>query len=80
MSMIADSIVKSSSGMGVNEEMITNAVARGVAMAMTGNQSPVNVTCYAELRTEDNEVLARAVTKGQRSIDSRMNPTLQFSY
>lgn len=80
MSMIADSIVKSSSGMGVNEEALTNAVARGVAMAMTGSQSPVNVTCYAELRTEDNEVLARAVTKGQRSIDSRMNPTLQFSY
>lgn len=80
MSMIADSIVKSSSGMGLNEETLSNAVARGVSMAMLNGQNPVNVTCYAELRTEDNEVLARAVTKGQRSIDSRMNPTLQFSY
>lgn len=80
MSMIADSIVKSSSGMGLNEETLSNAVARGVSMAMLNGQNPVNVTCYAELRTEDNEVLARAVTKGQRSIDSRMNPTLQFVY
>nr|WP_297874303.1 hypothetical protein [uncultured Blautia sp.] len=80
MSMIADSIVKSSSGMGIDEETLANAVARGVSMAMLNGQNPVNVTCYAELRTEDNEVLARAVTKGQRSIDSRMNPTLQFGY
>lgn len=80
MSMIADSIVKNSSGMGIDEETLANAVARGVSMAMLNGQNPVNVTCYAELRTEDNEVLARAVTKGQRSIDSRMNPTLQFGY
>ena len=80
MSMIADSIM-SNSNVGMDEETLTNAVAKGFAMAMMNNQqNPVNVTCYAELRTEDNEVLARAVTKGQRSIDSRMNPTLQFGY
>lgn len=80
MSMIADSIMQNST-VGMDEEVLTNAVARGFAMAMMNNQqSPVNVTCYAELRTEDNEVLARAVTKGQQSIDYRKNPTPQFGY
>ena len=81
MSMIADSILSNAPSTGMNEDVLTNAVARGFAMAMMNNQqSPVNVTCYAELRTEDNEVLARAVTKGQQSIDYRMNPTPQFGY
>lgn len=80
MSMIADSIMQNST-VGMDEEVLTNAVARGFAMAMMNNQqSPVNVTCYAELRTEDNEVLARAVTKGQQSIDYRKNPTPQFGF
>ena len=80
MRMIADSIVDSSSGgFGMNEETMANAVARGVAMAMMNNQSSQpNVTVYAELRTEDDEVLARAVARGQEKIDYRMNPTPQF--
>lgn len=79
MSRVADSILSNSSSMGLNEKILTNAVARGVAMAMMNNQqNPINVTCYAELRTEDNEVLARAVTKGQQSLDYRMHPTPQF--
>ena len=81
MSMIADSILSNSKSTGISEEVLTNAVARGVAMAMMNNQqNPINVTCYAELKTEDNEVLARAVTKGQKSIDRRLHPTLQFGY
>ena len=78
MNMIADSIMKNAS-VGVDEETLTNAVARGVAMAMMnnqGNQTPINL--YATLYTEDNEVLARAVAKGQESIDYRYNPTPQF--
>lgn len=60
---------------------IADTLAKGVAMAMMNNQqNPINVTCYAELKTEDNEVLARAVTKGQKSIDRRLHPTLQFGY
>lgn len=79
MRMIADSIVDNSSGFGVNEEAMANAVARGVAMAMMNNsqnQPPINV--YATLYTEDDEVLARAVTRGQEKIDYRTNPTPQF--
>lgn len=80
MSMIADSIISNASDMGVDEETLTNAVARGVAMAMMNNQqNPINVTCYAELKTENDEVLARAVTRGQEKIDYRMNPTPKFA-
>ena len=75
MNMIADSILSNAS-VGMDEEVLTNAVARGVAMAMMnnqGNKTPINV--YATLYTEDNEVLARAVTKGQQSMDRRFNAT-----
>lgn len=79
MSMISESIISNASGFGIDEDMLVNAVAKGVAMALMNNQqNPVNVTCYAELKTEDNEVLARAVTKGQQKLDYRMNPTPQF--
>jgi len=42
------------------------------------SQRPVQVN--ATLYTENNEVLARAVNRGQRSIDKRYNPINQFSY
>lgn len=78
MSMIADSIMGNATT-GMNEEALVNAVTAGVTMAMMnnqGNQTPINL--YATLYTEDNEVLARAVAKGQESIDYRYNPTPQF--
>lgn len=82
MRMIADSIIDNSSGgFGMNEEAMANAVARGVAMAMMNNQSSQpNITVYAELRTEDDEILARAVARGQEKMDYRMNPTAKFGY
>ena len=80
MKMIADSIMESG-GIGVDEETLANAVAQGVALAMMnnqGNQTPITV--YAELKTESDEVLARAVTRGQQKLDYRNNPTIQFGY
>lgn len=80
MSMIADSIMENGN-IGVDEETLANAVAQGVAMAMMnnqGNQTPITV--YAELKTESDEVLARAVTRGQQKIDYRNNPTIRFGY
>lgn len=81
MSMIADSIMESGN-IGVDEETLANAVAQGVAMAMMNNQENLkpNVTVYAELKTENDEVLARAVTRGQQKIDYRNNPTIRFGY
>ena len=42
------------------------------------SQRPINnnVTVY----TENNEVLARAVNQGNRSLDKRYNPVTQYSY
>lgn len=73
MSMIADSIVRNSGGMGISEEQMQEAVERGVAMAMMNNQQNINVQCVAEFKTSD-EALARAVSKGQQKIEYRMNP------
>lgn len=78
MRMIADSITENSSGIG-SAQIIADAVERGVVTAMMNNahnQQPVNV--HATLYTENNEVLARAVAKGQRSIDYRNNPVPSY--
>ena len=78
MGMIADSILGNGK-FGIDEETMTNAVSRGVAMAMMNNQgNQPNITVYAELKTEDDEVLARAVTRGQRKMDYRMHATPQM--
>ena len=58
-------------------DAITSAVVTGM---MNNQQNPINVTCYAELKTENDEVLARAVTRGQKSLDYRYNPTPKFGY
>lgn len=82
MGMIADSIVSNSSGgLGLSKAEIQQAVAEGVVMAMMNNQgNQPNITVYAELKTENDEVLARAVTRGQQKIDYRNNPTIKFGY
>ena len=77
MSMIADSIVKNSGGMGISEEQLQDAVERGVAMAMMNNRQDINVQCVAEFKTSD-EALARAVSKGQQKIEYRMKPVPSY--
>lgn len=75
MRMIADSIVNNSGGM-VDESLIADAVERGVVTAMmnnSGNQPDINL--YATLYTEDNEVLARSVAKGQARNNYRLKPS-----
>lgn len=61
----------------MNNNQIVSSVAAGVyqavAAAMSSANSNQNVNVYATLYTEDNEVLARAVTKGQNAIDRRYN-------
>ena len=81
MGMIADSITEN--GGGFDKEGLVNAIVEGVVMAMIANQRnqpPIHVDCYAELKTENNEALARAVAKGQESIDYRTNPTPSYGY
>lgn len=82
MNRIANAIVDNSNGaFGIDEATLVSAVAQGYVQAMMsnqGNERPVNV--YATLYTENNEVLARAVQRGQQSIDYRNNPTPRYSY
>ena len=83
MKRIASAIVDSG-GMGTsNSDEIADAIAMRVLPAMasmidSASQRPINnnVTVY----TENNEVLARAVNQGNRSLDKRYNPTAQYSY
>ena len=84
MKRIANAIVDSGgmNGVGMNAGMareIAQAVAPYIMSAVNdANNRPVQVN--ATLYTENDEVLARAVTRGQRSIDKRYNPVSQFSY
>lgn len=79
MSMISDSITQNmDGGFGLSKDDMRQAVAEGVAIAMMNNQDNRPINLYATLYTEDNEVLARAVTRGQQKIDYRMNPTPSF--
>ena len=81
MSMVADSIVENAEGIGLTREELSQAVAEGVVTAMMNNlgNQPI-ITVYAELRTENDEVLARAVTRGQQKIDYRNNPVPRLAY
>lgn len=83
MKRIASAIVDSG-GMatGSSSELadeIALRIAPIVMSAVTGqNDRPINVN--ATLYTENNEVLARAVNQGNRSLDKRYNPVTQYSY
>jgi hypothetical protein len=83
MKRIASAIVDSG-GMGTsNSDDIADAVAERLApiimSAMNGQSNrPINVN--ATLYTENNEVLARAVNQGNKSLDKRYNPVSQYSY
>ena len=83
MKKIASAIVESG-GMGTsNSDDIADAVAERLApiimSAINGQGNrPINVN--ATLYTENNEVLARAVNQGNRSLDKRYNPVSQYSY
>ncbi len=62
----------------LNASQIASAIHAAVLSAMqqanAGQPPMLNVT----VRTENNEVLARAVTRGQRSLDARLNPTAAY--
>lgn len=79
MSRIAESIVNSSagSGIGISKNDIIEAAAQAIIMTQGSQTAPI---FYLEVKTENDEVLARAVTRGQRSIDYRNNPTPQMAY
>lgn len=56
------------------------AVFNAVMSAMSNSSSGRNPEYIMNSIEIDGEVVARAVTKGQQSIDRRYNPTIQFGY
>lgn len=82
MSRIANAIVDSADGgLGMNEDKMASAVARGYVQAMMMNQGNVQPPIFhIEVKTEDNEVLARAVQRGYQSMDYRQNATPSFGF
>lgn len=82
MSQIAESIYANApenGATGLDKEEIKQAVIEGMVTAMmmnSKNLTPVvNCNCYATLKTENDEVLARAVARGQNSLNYRLSPT-----
>lgn len=83
MKMIG-SAISNAGGMSVggNAEL-ANEIAMRIAPIIISainsqNQRPINVN--ATLYTENNEVLAKAVNRGNRSLDKRYHPVAQYSY
>lgn len=69
---------------GINEDMLANAVAEGVAMVLMNNADNLSGNGRAEYIQNsiylDGDVMARAITKAQADRDYRMNPTPQYGY
>ena len=80
MSMIAGAISKAGgAGGAVNERALAHEIAVALIPLITSNnERPVNVN--AVLYTESDEVLARAVQRGNRRLDKRYNPVSQYAY
>lgn len=81
MGMIADAITSNSSSIGLDEQSLVDAVAQGYVRAMMANQNNqqqpiINVVC----KTENDEVLFRAVQRGRESVEYRNNPTAQYGF
>jgi len=81
-SEIANGIVNSASYTAIDSDAIAEAVAEGVTMAMINNrgQESQSQPIYITVKLENDEAIARAAIRGQRSIDYRMNPTPKFGY
>lgn len=58
-------------------DRLAGKIAEAIILTQSDRSDPI---FHIEVKTEDNETLARAVTKGQRSIDYRNNPTPAYGY
>jgi len=79
MQNIASAILSGMDSASMNGSAMEAAVERGMVSALmrnTGNnQAP---TFNVVVKTQNDEVLARAVTRGQKKLDYRFNPVAQY--
>lgn len=85
MSYIASSIVgnmDSRQGGIIDEDAFVNKIVNGIvtAMQMSQQSSGGNPSYIMNSIEIDGETIARAVTRGQQSLDARYNPTPKFGY
>lgn len=83
MKRIANAIVNTGEMTTSNSQDVAEAIAARILPALSSmiannNERPLNIN--ATLYTEDNEVLARAVNQGNRSLDKRYHPVAQYNY
>lgn len=57
-----------------NDSDLEEVITRAVANVMQTYSNSGETVVYAELKTENDETLARAVARGQKRLDYRMNP------
>lgn len=58
-------------------DRLAGKIAEAIILTQSDRSDPI---FHIEVKTEDNETLARAVTKGQKQIDYRNNPTPAYGY
>ena len=75
------SAIADAGGYGGNEQF-ANMVADRLAevLIMSESERTIELTNNVIVKTEDDEVLARAVTRGQQKLDYRNNPTPSLAY
>ena len=80
MAKIGSAIADAGGSSGGQDEFVdkvANRLAEIIMMHQDNEQAPIfNI----EVKTENDEVLARAVSRGQRRLDYRNNPTPRMEY
>lgn len=79
MAQIAKAITESGGYGGFSPEDMTEAVATGVAMAMSQNPQTVEIIVNSILKTND-EAIAQSVERGRARLDMRYNATPSYNY
>ena len=79
MRKIANAIIDGANGFGFDPAMLAEAVEYGVSNAMSGNNTAENQVFYIEVKTQNDEVLARAVQRGNQKLSRRYNPSVSIA-
>lgn len=66
-------------GTGMNDQLVDKIADRLADIILMSKDEPDPIF-NIEVRTENDEVLARAVTRGQQKLDYRNNPTPSYGY
>ena len=74
MKRIANAIIDGADGFGLDPRMLAEAVEYGVSNAMSSGNTE-NQVFYIEVKTQNDEVLARAVQRGNAKLNRRYTPS-----